>query len=108
MVLALGATAGCAYNPPGAVWVPGTYQIDLWASTVGYPQGHAPIGKVAVCTNEATAIGFSGGYQTTITWAGTTYDTSPTPVLGPGCGELRVVVDCCYVPNYVTVTLTKE
>ena len=107
-LVAVMASAGCAYNPPGAVWVPGTYQVDLWASTIGYPQGHAPVGKVAVCVDEPTAIGFSGGYQTTITWAGTTYITSPTPVLGPGCGELRVIVDCCYVPNYVTVTLTKE
>ncbi len=107
-LLAVVATAGCAYNPPGAVWVPGTYQIDLWASTASYPQGHAPVGKVAVCVDEPTAIGFSGGYETQITWGGSTYTTSPTPVVGPGCGELRVTVDCCYVPNHVTVTLTKE
>ena len=102
------ATAGCAYNPPGAVWVPGTYQIDMWAPTLSYPQGHAPVGKVAVCVDEPTAIRFSGGYQPRLTWGGVAYDSSPTPVLGPGCGELFVTVDCCYVPNYVTVTLTKE
>jgi hypothetical protein len=102
-------TAGCAYNPPGAVWVPGTYEIDLWAPTLSYPQGRAPIGKVAVCVNEPTAIGFSGGYDIWIKWGGTEYRTSPTAVVGPGCGELYVIgADCCYVPNYVTVTLTKE
>lgn len=67
--------------------------------------GTAPHATVA---RRSRARDRHGGYETTITWAGTTYTSSPTPVLGPGCGELRVIVDCCYVPNYVTVTLTKE
>lgn len=109
VLLAVGATAGCAYNPPGVLWVPGTYQVDLWAPTLSHPQGHAPGGTVAVCVDEPTAIGFTGGYETRLTWGGTTYFSSPSPVVGPGCGELLVVgADCCVVPHYATVTLTKE
>ena len=109
ILLVVGATAGCAYNPPGAVWVPGSYEIDLWAPTLTHPQGSYPAGEVAVCVDQPTAIGFTGGHEIRLTWGGTTYTTSPTPVVGPGCGTLYVIgADCCYVPHYVTVTLTKE
>jgi hypothetical protein len=108
-LIALVTAAGCVYNPPGVVWVPGTYQVDLWAPTLNTPQGVAPAGKVAVCVDEPTAIGFTGGYEIRLTWGFTTYTTSPTPVVGPGCGTLWVIgADCCYIPHYVTVTLTKE
>jgi hypothetical protein len=105
----VGATAGCVYNPPGTMSVPGTYEVDLWAPTLKHPQGPNPVGEVAVCVDEPTAIGFTGGYEIRLTWGFTTYTTSPTPVVGPGCGTLWVIgADCCYIPHYVTVTLTKE
>lgn len=101
--------AGCATNPPYTVTVPGTYTIDFSAPTLSYPQGWAPVAKVVMCVSEPTAVALSSDFpldQATVEWAGTTH-TFPTPTLDPGCGTLRLVVPCCYVPESVRITLSK-
>lgn len=101
--------AGCAANPPYTVTVPGTYTIDFSAPTLSYPQGWAPVAKVVMCVNEPTAVALSSDFpldQATVEWAGTTH-TFPTPTLDPGCGTLRLVVPCCYVPKSVRITLSR-
>jgi len=102
--------AGCVTNPPYQVSVPGTYTVDFFAPTLSYPQGGAPVAKVAVCMDTASAIGIeiTGGSmeRVELDWNGSTYHF-PTPVLQPGCGLLRLTVTCCFVPHYVQVTLSK-
>ncbi|MEZ5237783.1 MAG: hypothetical protein R2716_02095 [Microthrixaceae bacterium] len=103
------ALAGCATNPPYIVSVPGTYTIDFSAPTVEYPQGSAPVATVVMCVEEPTAVGLTSGVpleEATLEWSGSTF-TFPTPVLQPGCGNLRLVVPCCFVPPTVQITLTE-
>lgn len=108
IALVAGAT-GCATNPPHTVSVPGTYTVDFSAPTISYPQGGAPVAKVVMCLTEPTAVDLSSSPaldQATVEWSTGTH-AFPTPVLPPGCGTLRLVVPCCYVPPTVQITLSK-
>jgi len=108
-VALLGFVSGCATNPPHVVQVPGTYVVNLAAPTAEYPQGGAPVGKVLMCVDAPTAVDLSADVEldsAVVQWSSGTYDF-PTPVLQPGCGQLRFVVECCIVPSTVRITLSK-
>jgi hypothetical protein len=105
----LGLAGACATSPPHIVSVPGTYEVDLSAPTLEYPQGGAPVAKVVMCVGSPTAVAMSADApldSATVEWASGTFDF-PTPVLQPGCGQLRLVVECCVIPPTVRITLSE-
>ena len=109
LIALVGLGSGCATRPPHDITAPGTYTIDFSAPTLWNPQGFSPASQVVVCIDRAMALGFSSDtnlYEAKVEWSDGTHHF-PTPVLQPGCGLLRLVVPCCYVPPSVEVTLSE-
>lgn len=112
--LLLGVLAGCGYNPPFVLHVPGTYRIDNTE-----PPFQSGSLRVVVCLDSPSSVEFEldwftpkgGGYAPELHWYGQTFTSSdlPTPVLQPGCGELTALPtgDCCYLADYWIVTLRR-
>lgn len=122
IALATGLLAGCAGAPSAIINVPGSYTADLWAPTLETPQGRAPTKRVLVCLDTESALEFSltseglpyiNGYIHILDWPGQpelpeNFGPSYTsPVLQPGCGLVVFGTDCCFIPNFITLTVTK-